>query len=70
MQNMVTRPSRQQSEFRDPVKCWLDKNEVHNDQLHEFLLEQISLCPSRTFSSYPDLNKTYTLLSDFLLLRR
>ena len=63
---MIKRPSRQISEFREPSKNWLDKNEVHNIELHEFLVQQISSCPTRTFSSYPDLNKSYKLLSDFL----
>ena len=59
---MIFRPPRVNSEFRDPKKMWLDKNEVHDNKIHEFIIEQIASCPQRTFSSYPDLSETYRLL--------
>ena len=60
---MISRPSRTLSESRDPSKLWLDKNEVHDNKIHKFVIEHIATCPQRTFSSYPDLSETYRLLS-------
>ena len=60
---MIERPSRKISEYRDFTKSWLDKNEVHDNDLHEFLVEQINLSEQRLFSSYPDLSMTYKMLS-------
>ena len=44
----------------------IDKNEVHDNDLHEFLVEQINLSEQRLFSSYPDLSMTYKMLSENL----
>lgn len=63
---MIKRPSRKISEYRDFTKSWLDKNEVHNSELHKFLIEQINFSEKRLFSSYPDLSMTYKILSEHL----
>ena len=63
---MIKRPSREISEFRDSTKSWLDKNEIHDGEIHQFLKEQIKKSGQRIFSSYPDLNVTYKALSDQL----
>ena len=63
---MIERPSRKISEYRDFTKSWLDKNEVHDNDLHEFLVEQINSSGQRLFSSYPDLGMTYKMLSENL----
>ena len=59
---MINRPSRTLKENRDPSKFWLDKNEVHDNKIHQFLIDHVTNCPQRTFSSYPDLSETYRLL--------
>lgn len=65
---MIERPSRKISEYRDFTKSWLDKNEVHDNDLHKFLVEQINLSGQRLFSSYPDLGMTYKMLSENLTI--
>ena len=63
---MIKRPSRNVSEYRDPTKSWLDKNEVHDKNISQFVAKIIAKCPGTIFSSYPDLNQSYKKLSDFL----
>ena len=63
---MIKRPSRNVSEYRDPTKSWLDKNEVHDKNISQFVTKIIAKCPGTVFSSYPDLNQSYKKLSDFL----
>ena len=63
---MIERPSRKISEYRDFAKGWLDKNEVHDNELHRFLIEQINLSGERLFSAYPDLSLTYKMLAAYL----
>ena len=63
---MIKRPSRKISEYRDFTKSWLDKNEIHDGEIHQFLKEQINKSGQRIFSSYPDLSLTYKALSDHL----
>ena len=55
---MIKRPSRNVSEYRDPTKSWLDKNEVHDKNISQFVTKIIAKCPGTVFSSYPDLNQS------------